>query len=232
MINYEHHFIDSNVIIGYIIGWDNLRKKSITYFDMRKFIRYGSENVFNECEGVLARNKIWIKQFIDNINKECEHKSSTNYQRDLFKIIRKVTFKISHNSLSFKKVSRILLGFSYTFRPELIDMMKGNIKSLILLKRIDEAFKEARKNLIKIFKYIIDKKSVPQNLKMILLPQYQKLQTARNLHTEDIMILLDSHYISTRYARKVIAFITFDNGIIESKQVIEGQLGIKVFKPP
>jgi predicted nucleic acid-binding protein len=66
------HFIDSNVVLGFVIGWDSLRDKSSSYFDLEDIIRYSSERVYEECEIVLNNIKRWILLFIYKIHKYCE----------------------------------------------------------------------------------------------------------------------------------------------------------------
>ncbi len=225
------HFIDSNVVIGFVIGWDNLKCKSAKYFDLQDFVRYSSERVYYECETVLNNNKRWILQFINKIHKDCEKKSSTNFTSDLSKILDNTVSNICEQyKYECKKVESSLIGFSEKYQKELVEIMQGNLKYNIFRARIVKAFNEATDNLEIVFDNLLEKKVCPSNLGSTLFSEYQNLQKT-GLHGTDIKILLDSHYVSFRERTSKIGFITFDNGIIKVKSKIEEIISVRVLKP-
>jgi hypothetical protein len=225
------HFIDSNVVIGFVIGWDNLKSESTKYFELQEFIRYSSERVYEECEKVLNNNKRWILQFVNKIHKDCEKKSSTNFILDLSKILDNIVYDICQQYTNeCKKVKGALKGFSEKYENELVEVMKGNLKHNIFRASIVKAFNNATDNLEIVFDNLLEKKICPINLSNTLFSEYQNLQKI-GLHGTDIKILLDSHFVSVRERVSKIGFITFDNGIIKVKSKIEKIICVMVLKP-
>jgi hypothetical protein len=228
MHNYENHFIDSNVILGFII--EGLDSKYGNYFSL-SFDRYASQNVYNECENVLNNNKTWILRFIKVIKKEFDVKKIENYKEELSLIIGKVgSFFYNPSTIMGKKVLNVLSSFSENHESELKSLITGSFEFKVFQRNITDANKKARKKLMCVFdEMITEKNGHPAPIKDFF-QQYQKLK-GMGMHKNDFILIVDTYFISYYYVKEDLAFITFDGHIILLKKTIEDEFYIKVFKP-
>lgn len=227
MHTFKNHFLDSNVILGFILGE---HKKYGKYFSLN-FRKYASVNVYNECVDVLDHNKNWTIRFINIINKELVGKSSNNYKIELSLIIDRVTSPYTDHSVRLgKKVFNVLSSFSEVYAKELDLIIKELLDFKVFRKMITNSFKTSRNRLKCVFDKLVTMKNGHPSPMGDFFNQYQKLRSL-GMHSSDFKLIADTYYISHNYIKTDLAFITFDGHIILLKEDIEEEFYIKVFKP-
>jgi len=223
MYTFDNHFLDSNVIIGYIIN--DLNSKYGKYFSL-SFNRYGSQNVFNECEDVLNNNKNWILRFIKFIDNQLKNKSS-DLKKEIKKIIPKIAkYFYNPKDIMYKKVVDVLSNFSERYENKIKSVINGNIEFKIFRKEISDAFKEARKKLIYVFDNLIILKDGHPRPMVDFFDKYQKLR-AMGLHKKDFILIVDAYHTNI----SKLAFLTYDSHLILLQEDIEEEFCINVLEP-
>lgn len=227
MFSLDNHFIDSNVILGFVIDWDGLKSKCRKYFQ-NACNRYASENVYDECESVLSDVKDWVLKFLHAISKE--HPIISSYfKKDLDVLIEKTATQHSNSMREYQKIVDVLRSFSNHHQIELRNIMTGNNPYKPFRKTVTNAFKDSRRNFISVFNHLITKSEKhPFSLGL----KYKSHILKRQIHNTDFKILLDAYHFSDNYLTEQMAFITFDNGIKDVRLSIEQEFGFKVFMPP
>jgi hypothetical protein len=226
MDRYQNHFLDSNVIIGYVIGWDGLNISSGNYFNLN-FKRYASDNVEKECEFVLDKIKTLILRFIKKILTECTNIKYLNH--DLNDLIETIASKFSNPSFNYDSTKKTLRNFSNEHITQIKDIISGKLEFKQFRKNITDSFKVSRKNLKIVFKYKLYKKDSHPS-PMSFFGQFQTLR-ACGIHKEDFILLVDAYYLQNTCVKSEMPFITFDKGIIKNNDKIEENFYFKVIKP-
>ena len=126
MDTYDLHFLDSNVIIGLILEWDNLNGRCSSYFGCAAD-KNTSQRVYNECKSVFNKSRGWSLQFIRQLKDEFAKQSFTNPHKELNEFSEKFIEKICiYEPEDCKKVDSVIKGLINDCESRLINIMKNS----------------------------------------------------------------------------------------------------------
>lgn len=221
--NFNEHFLDSNIIIGRILGWDHSNSACCEYIE-KPTNKNASKTVYKECKSVFSRNKLIQKDFLNKLNIFFENEGINNFNRQLNSF--KDNYIINQHSsfrLSESKFEKIINGFIRDCYDRILSSMHNYFDYIRFLGDIDEAFKKANQEL----NFICYSRSLqiqihtcPLSYESHLL---DKLKSWK-IHEPDSTIILDCHHVRTNNIQENIAFITADGDIIDAKTKIETML--------
>lgn len=235
MDNYDEHFLDSNIVIGSILRWNERHQDSYRYFnyDYNKNI---SKRVYDECRSVFVNNEMWTLRFIKELNDKfgkklvMNPKSKLNRFKDEF--IRNMC---AYDPYDCYNIEKIISNFVKDCEGDLLQIMINGSNYKSFRGIITSTFQKALKSLDNIchgeYATVNTYAKCPEEYSYDAPAQYSQLSKL-TVHKSDRLILLDSHYFRTMKIRKDMAFITADNEILDNKDKIEDILkGIHLFHP-
>ena len=230
------HFLDTNVIIGSRIKWDNQRNAATRYMATNSVQRHISQRVYDEASEVFERIRSIINSFLDKLGNVRQRFSATPLRHYLDNVIRE--FRTENENRLNNNVWKALLRFiEKNFEDIEYSINKGKNEILIYKRKIVRIIQEA------ILSYQ-DDCEYRQGSAILLhdgfppdysdKEEYTKLRRIMGARNIDIHILLDSYYLGQAIILTGILFITFDKKDITSKKEdIENVLnGITIYEAP
>jgi len=146
MFDRNNHFLDTNVIIGYSVRWDNHSKACKSYFSEIKNNRcdlHTSITVENEARTVIEECRRLVLQAIDALSSSFSSRNITQLNNDLFNFLTKqfsdekrFSAMKSYVEFKFTRIRNLLLnGRSLSeLIPEVRKDFKNPIQFLNIIK--------------------------------------------------------------------------------------------------
>jgi len=234
---YNEHFIDSNILLGFVLRWDHFNNDCCSYFE-KKWNINTSDRVYNECETVITRYRKLQTSFLESFKKYLEKNNHDNlimaFDRKLDQFVnifirnnlkKGNTFKLPESN--FKKSVR-------NFANECRDLIKNawiNYEYESFFFEVVHAYGDAIDELEDICYDSEIVKTISYSFESYLpvYPLYKEELKEMGIHRPDDRIILDCYYFRKTEFEEDIAFITKDKAILDVASEIEGLLeGISV----
>jgi len=216
----NHHFVDSNMVIGFTVGWDNPNatcKKYMKKARKEKCNLYTSKTVKEEVEEVLEKARRKLKQALFKIHKDFNYVSSQTLKKDLKGFLRK----------HFGNLKSVVMNYISHRLNEIRDLIKNPQKLDAKLGMVDKDLDEPMNfiyNLASdetVFCYI---REVPEDYTTVFENKWRAL--SRILHTKDRYIILDAYHFLKSNGIQRMVFVSLDKDFIKNgtKEKIENHL--------
>ncbi|MDH5020385.1 hypothetical protein [Halobacterium rubrum] len=230
----EDHFIDTNILIGYTVEWDNQRDPVSEYTSANPYAEaaiHTSEAVLDEAEDVVNKQRRLAKQAARKVFEDCDTDGGVNAEQDIIDFIRSefdddsirgVLRLVSH-------IPNLYIGLSQSDNTRALSANVGDI---------DECFEDPTDFV----RALRDESQRPIDLNVFrdrpssysqqYEPEYRDLDNLIE-NKADRDILLDSYRLADTDGIEEIAFISTDEGDILSNDTgIESSLTVvSVFHP-
>lgn len=234
--SYNKHFLDSNILIGRVILWDNFNNDCNNYFE-KKWSRNTSERVYEECEKVISRYRKLQGHFLESFK---EYLDGTNKKKLMFEFDSRFNSFVSHyirtnlregNSFDLPedKFKNSVLNFTGEC-SELIRnaVITSSYESLVLECRY--YFNDAIEELESVCYDSDIVTTISESFETYdgVYPRYEKKLKDMGIHKPDNRIILDCHYFMENEFGENTAFITKDKTILKARPKIEKLLNEKI----
>jgi len=204
LLKEDHHFVDSNMVIGLTVDWDDPNDVCSSYFEKAKKDKqhiYTSKRVKEEIENVLETCRRKIKQAIFKIHKDFNYISSQTLEKDLKGFLRK----------HFGNLKSVVINYMSYRLEEIRDLIKNPQKLDAKLDIVDRDIDEPVNFLYKvatgstILNYFAD---VPENHSQFFHEKWKKV--SKMLHTKDANIIMDAYHIVENNGVECMVFLSLD----------------------
>lgn len=225
--NYDKHFLDSNILIGFVLRWDHLHDDCFDYFDI-EWDKHTSERVYNESKGKITKYRKIQLDFLDKIYQESQYNNKLlfNFQNELGYFINRFIKKNKNNyfELPKKKFIDCILKFTRECNAEIYQTISDySGYHEIFLNDIRTSFNDAideLDNICYIFKDVETHEELFGEYESKY-PGYEGNLKKLGIHNPDHRILLDCYYFKLNKFKKETAFITKDGIILKNNDKIE-----------
>ena len=232
--NYPCHFLDTNVLLDVVIKWNiNPRSECRKYMECSS-TKYISERVHSESEKVLNRHRKvafkYMSFFLEEYNSGKIH-SENNLQGLRRNFLVKYDDQLYPEKIHFKRFRSLVKAIDLYFHDEFVNYLYNptDITFNTLKSSIRKEITDAQQDLDDICDQNLIKcpNSYDNTMQML-----ENQLLGLGLHKPDHLILLDCHCLGNTTLNVNLAFITSDNGIVDSKDDIEAMLNnLFIFKP-
>lgn len=234
LVDFKNHFLDTNIILAIILPNDESFYESNKYFEYSNHNKFFSNNAFKEAKGVINRfRKITLKILLHiddylsnnliNLNNVSIH--LTKLKNEILKKYDQIEFPFG---IKNEKFNNCVIKF--------IDNQKIIISEILV---DDDSLKlnDLKNDVIVSFKKLNqDLRNFIVNLNCISFTEsgnyVKKLLEIDDIHENDAILIDESFHLS-KMINNPLAFITFDNGILNSYDEILEILSsnVYIFKP-
>jgi hypothetical protein len=216
--DFDKHFLDSNVLIGFIIKWDSSNSDCYDYFK-EKTNKTVSKRVYNECKRVINRCRRMEEQFLSGAYDYFQGKNLLkNFRRQLNYFTMEYIEKQEDNAfgISKEKFTKFIRAFTDQCYGPIFNAMIDYSLYTNFAEEIAETFKGAMDELDNICytNQIVKVHKEPAKSYKNIFPNFESELNKMGIHKPDNLIILDCYYFKCTYLKEDMAFITSDKGIL------------------